>query len=179
MGLFDQLFGNSNVTGAGAGPRGNAARSFDVDSSGTDSDWLSRSSAVFSDTIEPYYGSPETMADGGKAAYAEQSFGVALFFFQKSIDMLHTAYGFSNMESRQPSPADAHIVDGYLSALGASRASHPDADYSASVREVTHRLRSISAECERVGASPDLYRNALERIAREAPEVDVSDVLWT
>jgi hypothetical protein len=100
-------------------------------------------------------------------------------FYAKSIDMLHSAYGFGAMAQRQPSPADMSIVDGYTASLGAGLRLHPDAPVRDCVREVTHRLRSISSECDRVGLPSNLYRAALETMASAAPHVAVDDVFWT
>jgi len=127
--------------------------------------------------VQRYYGSPETMAEGGRLCYGYGDFGTALFFFQKSIDMLHTNYLFNQMRSRQPSAADAWIVDGYTSSLGAGLAMHTAAPIDDSVREVTHQLRTIATACEQVGLPSELYRGALRQIAIEAPNVKLDDVL--
>lgn len=150
-----------------------------VDASLPDAEWLAASEALYKKRIPSFYGSPETMAAGGEEHYGVADFGTAMFFYAKSIDMLHSAYGFSQMAGRRPSPADLPIVDGFTSALGAALETHPAAPVSYCVREVTHRLRSISTECDRVGASSDLYRSGLETIAVTAPHVSVDDVLWT
>ena len=144
----------------------------------TDAEWLAICEGRFRGTVDPYYGSPESLAEGGKDRYDHQDFGTAIFFFQKSIDLLHTNYLFGQMKDRQPSPADTWIVNGYLSALGASLSLHPGAPVDQSVREVTHRLRTISSACERTGATPALYLNALAQLADTAPSVNVDDVLW-
>src|SRR5262249_26158061 len=129
--------------------------------------------------IEAFYGSPETMARGGEEHYIVSDYGTAMFFYAKSIDMLHTAYGFSRMELRHPSPADEPIVDGFTVALALGLRSHPDAPVDDCVREVTHRLRSISSECDRVGLPSDLYRSGLDAIAQSASHVPVDDIFWT
>ena len=51
--------------------------------------------------------------------------GAATFIFQKSIDLLHTLYVFSEMQTRRPSQADDAILIGYLEALSASLVNHP------------------------------------------------------
>jgi hypothetical protein len=81
--------------------------------------------------------------------------------------------------NRQPSPADAWLVNGLVASLGVTRELLPQLDVSAQVREATHRLRTISSAVENAGGSSVLYRNALDEIARLAPDVDVSDVLWS
>lgn len=149
-----------------------------IDNTLPDAEWLSESHSRFDRSVDGYYGSPETMAEGGKVNYGVANFGVALFFFQKSIDMLHTQYLFFEMRNRQPSPADAWIVDGYVNSLGAALSLHPTAPIAGSVREVTHRLRTISTACQRVGVPNQLYMGALSTLASDAPQVDVSDILW-
>jgi hypothetical protein len=149
-----------------------------VDQSLTDEEWLRRSEGRFTATADQFYGSPESLAEGGKDRYDHQDFGTAIFYYQKSIDLLHTDYLYMQMKDRQPSLGDAWIVNGYLSALGASLSLHPDAPVNDSVREVTHRLRTISSACERTGATPALYLNALAQLADAAPSVKVDDVLW-
>jgi hypothetical protein len=150
-----------------------------VDDSLPDGEWLAVSKQLFEKSIEPYYGSPETMARGGEEHYKNGNHGTAMFFFAKSIDMLHTAYGFSQMAKRRPSPADAPIVEGFTVVLALALRSHPEAPVAECVREVTHRLRSISTECDQLGLPSDLYRNALDSMARSAPHVPVDDVFWT
>jgi hypothetical protein len=150
-----------------------------VDPSLSDQAWLAASEQQFRERIEGFYGSPETMASGGREHYGNQDFGTAMFFFAKSIDMLHSAYGFGKMRDRQPSPADIGIVDGFVSSLGLSLQMHPNAEVDACVREVTHRLRSISTECDRAGLSSTLYRNALNSIASSAPNVRTDDIYWS
>lgn len=142
-----------------------------------DDEWLARSKDRFEQMVKNYYGSCETIAQGGQKRYGYGDFGTALFFYQKSIDVLHTNYTFLQMRNRQPSPADVWIVNGYTSSLGASLAMHPTAPVDESVREVTHRLRTIATACEQVGLPSQLYREALKLIAQYAPHVRLDDIL--
>jgi len=137
-----------------------------VDPSLADNEWLAASERLFKDRIDEFYGSPDSMAEGGGEHYGFNDFGTAMFFYAKSIDMLHTAYGFSRMQGRQPSPADASIVDGFVSALGASLSTHPAAPVGAVLLEVDARLHDIAGECERLGLPAGLYRNAQAEIHR-------------
>lgn len=148
-----------------------------IDNSLPDDEWLARSQARFEQMIKNYYGSCETIGQGGQECYGYGDFGTALFFYQKSIDVLHTNYLVLQMRNRQPSPADAWIVDGYTSSLGASLAMHRAAPVDGSVREVTHRLRTIATACEQVGLPSQLYREALKLMAQYAPHVKLDDVL--
>lgn len=173
MGLFSKLLGTSQT--AQASPPALTR----VDAGLPDGAWLRASEQAFRERVDAYYGSPETMAEGGKDSYGHQEFGVALFFYRKAIDMLHTAYGFSQMQSRRPSVADVSIVDGFTASLGASLAQHPEAPVDECVREVTHRLRSIATTSDRVGIPSNLYRAALDSMAAYAPDVGVDDVFWT
>lgn len=142
-----------------------------------DGEWLAHSEARYKEMVQHRWGSCETVGEGGRERYGHGDFGTALFFYQKSIDMLHTNYLFNQMRSRQPSAADAWIVDGYTSALGASLAKHPAAPVDSSVREASLRLRTIASACERVGLPSQLYRDALDQIAIYAPHVKLDDVL--
>jgi hypothetical protein len=155
------------------------APSGSVDPALPDGEWLLASEALFRQRIDDFYGSPETMARGGEEHQGLSDHGTAMFFYAKSIDMLHTAYGFAEMAQRQPSAADLPIVNGFTTSLRSALDSHPEAPVVDCVREVTHRLRSISSECDRVGLPSDLYRSGLESLARSAPHVPVDDVRWT
>lgn len=157
---------------------GSASEAIDpIDHSLPDDEWLARSKARFEQMVKNYYGSCETIGQGGQECYGYGDFGTALFFYQKSIDVLHSMYLFGQMRNRQPSPADAWIVNGYTSSLGASLEMHPAAPVSDSVREVTHRLRTIASACEQVGLPSQLYREALKLMAQYAPHVKLDDVL--
>lgn len=158
---------------------GDRSRASTVDGNLPDGEWFLASRALYEKRIEGFYGTPETMASGGQEHYQHGDYGTAMLFYAKSIDMLHTAYGFAAMAQRQPSPADIAIVDGYTAALGVALRLHPDAPVDECVREVTHRLRSISSECDRVGVPSNLYRAALETMASLAPHVRVDDIFWT
>lgn len=97
----------------------------------------------------------------------------------KSIDMLHTAYVFDAMRSRSPSAADRPILDGFRAALTTSVTTHPTASFDGIVREVTHRLRTISTACDAAGRDSGLYRATLAELATITPDVPVDDVFWT
>ena len=150
-----------------------------VDASLPDGPWFSASEQVYRDTVDAFYGSPETMASGGDQARQRGDHGAALLFYGKSIDMLHTAYGWNAMQGRQPGPLDDQMVDGYISALASSLAAKPAAPVDDTVRETTHRLRSISTECDGAGLPSVRYRAALDRLAATAPRVRVDDIRWS
>jgi hypothetical protein len=137
------------------------------------------SEAAYKREVPSYYGTPESMASGGLRHFASGDVGTAVFLSCKSIDMLHTAYGYLQMRERRPSQADEPIIDAFCAALSASLAAHPDAALDAPVREVTHRLRSISTTCEQQGLPSGIYRNGLDRLGAIAPRVRVDDILWT
>ncbi len=147
-----------------------------VEPSLPDAEWFRTSEQVYERTWRDHAGSPETFAEAGKLHYSYQNFGVALLFFRKAIDLMHTLYG--DMSRRQPSPRDLSITSDFVSSLGATLALHPQAPVDESVREVTHRLRTISSACRRAGVPADLYLNALQEIARESPNVRIDDILW-
>jgi hypothetical protein len=149
-----------------------------VDSSLSDSDWFAASERIYDQTWRSHLGSPETFADAGQDHYNNQNFGVAILFFRKAIDLLHTLYISSNMSARQPSAKDLAITSGFVSSVGATLAMHPTTPVAESVREVTHRLRTISSACKRAGLPADLYLNALQDVGVAAPQVNVEDILW-
>jgi hypothetical protein len=121
--------------------------------------------------------SPESYGEAAKVRYGHQNFGAAMVLYGNAIDLIHTQYLVLNMQHRQPSTADTWIVDGFVSAVGASLAMHPDAPVDDEVREATHRLRTIASMCERVGTSSFLDRNALDQLAIDAPRVRTDDIL--
>ena len=171
MGFLTRLLDGTSESGGKAVPL--------VDETLPDGQWLARSESVYNDTIQTYYGSPEAMARGGEERLAKGDDGVALFFYRKSIDMLHTAYGFNQMGQRQPSGADEWILGSFCVALESTVRAHPGAPVAESVREVTHRLRSITTECEGRGLDASIYRAGLARVGAAAPMVLVDDIFWT
>lgn len=140
--------------------------------------WLAEGESRFSDDVKAHFGSPESIAAGGMLALERDDVASALFFFQKAVDLLQTLYVSSRMRSRRPSRRDSAVIDLYLRALREVRAIDPDADVGASVREVTHRLRTISTACQDVGVDPSRYLDALTELGKVAPDVDVRTVLW-
>lgn len=142
------------------------------------SSWLADGEARFEREVVKHFGSPETIAGGGMIAANRGDVAASLFFFQKAIDLLHTLYISSQMSTRQPGPRDDVIIGRYLETLRGIRTAQPNGDVSLSVKEVTHRLRTISTTCEDAGLNPGLYLTALAELAAIAPDVDVSDVLW-
>jgi hypothetical protein len=147
--------------------------------------WLNAGEARYDRLIPNHYGSPDTIAAGGDQRMQQDDPGSALFFYQKAIDTLHSIYvcGLNDTGppswSRQPSSRDRAIVDRYLSALRAVRATRPAAPVKASVAEVTHRLRTISSKFKAYGLDPSPYLSGLEVLAEIAPDVDVSGVFWS
>lgn len=121
---------------------------------------------------------PEKIAEVAKDLYGHQRFAEAMVQSERAIDLLHTLYLFENMRQRQPSPADAWIIDGYTSALGATLAMDGSADVAESVRTTTHRLRTILSAAERVGLPVNIYREALTTMGVDAGHVNVDDILW-
>lgn len=142
-----------------------------------DDEWFAVSDGVYERTWRDHVGSPETFAEAGSNHYGHQNFGVALLFFRKAIDLMHTLYT-GGMSRRQPSPQDFAITSGFIGSLGATLATHPAAPVDESVREVTHRLRTISSACKRAGIPSDLYLNSLQEIASASPNVRIDDILW-
>lgn len=127
-------------------------------------------------TIDP--GGPERRGEQARASYGHANFAEALTQYESAIEALHDLYLFENMRQRQPSPADAWIVDGYTSSLGAALSMNPNLDVTESVRTVTHRLRTITTTCRRVGSPDATYTGALDLMAQYAPHVNIDDILW-
>lgn len=140
--------------------------------------WLTAGEQRFEHDVSNYYGSPETIARGGVEALERGDTAAALFFFQKSIDLLHTLYVSTGMQTRRPGHRDNPIIDHYLRTLGDIRRIHPDSDVTRSVIEVTHRLRTISTTCRHSGAEFGAYLRALRQLGEIAPDIDVSGVFW-
>jgi hypothetical protein len=181
MGFLDRL--------RGAQPPGPRARStdptelahsseFDVDHGLPGAQWMGESRRTAEALAARIEGAPEAYAEAAKIRYGHQGFGTAAILYGKAVDLIHTQYLVLDMQHRQPSPADAWIVDGFVAAVGASLAMHPDAPMDDEVREGTHRLRTIYSMCERVGAPSALYANALGTLAIDASQVRVDDILW-
>ncbi len=122
---------------------------------------------------------PEEAAGAAKEAYLHGDFLEAFKCSVVAVDRLHDFYVFEQFRNRQPSPADAWIVNGLTSALGAARACDNRADVRENVRTATHRLRTIATAIEQAGGNSVLFRAALDRLSADAPDVDVSDIFWS
>jgi hypothetical protein len=149
-----------------------------------DAAWISAGESRYSSLISNHYGSPDTIAAGGQQRNRLADPASAMFFYQKSIDTLHSIYvcGFGDPSpagwSRQPSARDLGIVDAYLQTLREVRSLRPSAPVGASVMEVTHRLRTISTTFKRYGLDDAPYHQRLGTLGQLAPDVDVSGVFW-
>jgi hypothetical protein len=139
----------------------------------TDAQWWDDAQYRYEEYWREFLGDPETLGSGAAWFYLSSEFGAAALMYQRAIDLLHTIYCCSGMGSRQPSPADRAIVDGYLNSLGASLSMHPDAPVQDSVAEVAHRLEDIRATCKAAGIQESLYRQALLRLAPKARQLGV------
>lgn len=149
----------------------------------TDAEWLGSGRSRYESLVSKHYGSPDTIADGGDQRMQLNDLAAALFFYQKAIDTLHSIYlgfgdGGPSSWGRQPSSRDHLIMDRYLSALRTVRELRPGASVQSSVREVTHRMRTISSQFKRFGLDSSPYLGRLDDLGRIASDVDVSDVFW-
>jgi len=122
---------------------------------------------------------PEKAAQAAQDAYGRHEWSKALALYVKSVDRLHDFYVFEEFRNRQPSPGDAWMVQGVTKALGVTRELEPEVNVTEPVREVTHRLRTICTAVEGAGGNPILYARVLDEVGKLAPDVDVSDVLWS
>jgi hypothetical protein len=184
LGFLDRLLGGGGQSRSGGNARSAhdpaelaISPEFEVDQGLPDAQWIEESRRSANALAGQIEGSPENYGEAAKVRYNHQNFGAAMVLFCKALDLIHTQYLVLNMQHRQPSPADAWIVDGFVAAVGASLAMHPDAPVDDEVREGTHRLLTIASMCERVGASSFLYRNALDRLETNAPHVRTDDIL--
>jgi hypothetical protein len=139
----------------------------------SDAEWLQRSQWRYSRSVDPYYGSVDKMASGARNRYDNKDFGTALFFFGKSIDMLHTCY--SHLKNRLPSSDDSWIVRGYVDTVVEVLALHPQAPVGESVREAAKYIWGIANICDNEGRSPELYRETLAALKKAAPGEDLGD----
>jgi hypothetical protein len=142
-----------------------------------DSDWLSAGARRFEDLVEQVARSADAATAAGVARQRASDPAAAMFFYQKAIDLLHTSYVLGEMADRRPSPADQPAIDRYLAMLSLIRDQRPAAPLTASVSEVTLRLRTISTACEDGGHDAARYLSALDRLAAIAPDIDVTGAL--
>lgn len=149
-----------------------------------DASWITSGESRYNSLVSNHYGSADTIAAGGQRRNDLGDPVAAMFFFQKSIDTLHSIYvcGFGDPSpaawSRQPSGRDLGIVDSYIRTLSNVRALRGGAPVGASVTEVTHRLRTISTTFKRYGLDDAPYLERLATLAQLTPDVDVSGVFW-
>lgn len=113
------------------------------------------------------------------AARRPQDWATAFERCVKAVDRLHDFYVFEQFRNRQPSAADEPIIKALTQSLRYLRRAEPQVDVRGGVREVTHRLRTICTAADRAGLDSSLYRSGLQRLADAAPDIDVSDVLWS
>lgn len=184
MGLLDRLRAGRQSNGSGSREMASdwsdiaASPEFDVDQGLPDTPWMSESRRAANALAAQLEASPENYAEAARVRYGHQNFGAAMVLYCKALDLIHTQYVVLNMQHRQPTPADAWIIEGFVSAAGASVAMHADAPVDDEVREATHRLRTIASMCQRVGVSPRLYHSGLDQLAVDTPRVRIDDILW-
>lgn len=150
-----------------------------------DGQWLRGGEDRYDRLISNHYGSPDTIAHGGDLRKQRDDYSAALYFYQKAVDTMHSIYVCGSNDrgpgswSRRPGPADMSIVDRYIQTLQWARTSHPNAPLSVSVKEVTHRLRTISTAFGRWGLNPEPWQQRLALLGATTPDIDVSDVFWS
>lgn len=143
-----------------------------------DSDWLTAGAQRYENLVGDVQTTVEAATAAGVTRHRAGDPAAAMFFYQKAIDLLHARYVFDDMAERQPSPDDREPIDRFVSTLAHIREQRPGAPLTASVLEVTHRLRTITTTCKDAGHDPTLYLEALDDLAIVAPDVDVSNVPW-
>lgn len=68
---------------------------------------------------------PEKAAGEAEVAYGNQEWIKTLTLYVKSVDRLHDFYVFEKFRNRQPSPADAWMVQGITKSLGVIKEIEP------------------------------------------------------
>ena len=143
-----------------------------------DSDWLTAGAQRYEALVVQTPASVEATTAAGVARQRLGDVAAALFFYQKAIDVMQAEYVINGMRSRGPSSADQAPIDRFLSTLALIREQRPAAPITASVLEVTHRLRTMTTACKDEGQDPTRYLEALDFLSRIAPDIDVSNVYW-
>lgn len=97
-----------------------------IDESVDDRTWLRNGHDRFDQGKSGSFGSPETMAAGGRQALQNGDLAAAVFYFGKAVDIAQT---WSFMKAGERSLAlDARVFDEYATALEAIRGQRPEAD---------------------------------------------------
>jgi hypothetical protein len=143
-----------------------------------DSDWLSVGAQRYEKLVEQVVPSVEPVTAAGVARQRASDPAAAMFLYQKAIDLLHARYVLEEMRDRRPGPADQPSIDRFMAMLSLIREQRPAAPLTASVLEVTHRLRTITTACKHAGHDPTRYLDALDRLAAIAPDINLSGVSW-
>lgn len=111
---------------------------------------------------------PDQLAHEAKILYGNQKFRDALEKYGDAIDKLHTMYVIAERSRRQrnPGPDDLYILNGFESALGASKASAQIVDTETFAKQPAHYLQEIVHTIEREGGDARIYIDAVDRISR-------------
>lgn len=106
---------------------------------------------------------PDELGEKAQEAYGNQRFEEAMMLYAAAIDKLHTMYVAGNCSVRQPSPADAYIVDGFASAVGAAKAMGTNVHVVNEAQGAVHYLRQIADTSEMFGFMPGtVYRESAQ-----------------
>jgi hypothetical protein len=138
-----------------------------------DAQWLADGESRYSEQVKRHFGSPDTIAAGGDGCRAQNDNAAALYFYAKAIDTLHSIYacgGSSATWNRQPSGRDITIIDRYLETLATIKAIRPLASPARSLKEVNHRVSTISSSLQQNGLDATPYLRRLESLGSFAAD---------
>ncbi len=91
-----------------------------------DSAWIRAAHGRFDAGKSRFFGSPDTMRDGGAVAEQAGDLGAALFFYAKAVDIAHTWVG--SKPGQRSLEDDVSLFDVYATALERVHAARPGAD---------------------------------------------------
>ena len=109
---------------------------------------------------------PDAKAVEAKDLYGHQSFAASLEKYNEAIDKLHTMYVIGGNRYRTPSSDDDPILNGFVSALGASLAMNSREPIDQAVAQACGYLRQIEELCIASGIDGRRYAVAIADIDR-------------
>lgn len=110
---------------------------------------------------------PDEYGQQAQAAYGSQQFHRAFDLYCSAIDKLHTMYVVGDCRYRQPSSSDTYILEGWVSATGATKATQPGALNRNDLERSIGYLNQIADTARAHGADAEPYVKAAEAGAYE------------
>lgn len=109
---------------------------------------------------------PDAKAAEAKDLYSQQRFSTSLDAYGEAIDKLHTMYVMGGSRYRTPSADDDTILNGFVSALGASLAVNKSEPITNAVEQACGYLLQIEQMCASEGIDGRRYAVAIADIDR-------------